>query len=374
MTTTAAQQVALDNALVPLEKRVEIDKCNMRIDPAKTKKEPHISSYFGCSCSYYLLSCFSHHYRCSRDLYATVLICPRLPNKDFDEIPTDAKLYPSLKNLATKEMLNLSLKCITQDEKKNQETCFFAKKRTLVIIEEEEPKPAKKAKKALAKAERSKGIELLSDAILLEEAQMKKALRRIKRDTTIHQAGGSSEGVDFKIEFHDKPKGKLIDTSEGTGLKPGVPDVSKANSSDSENESWGDSGDEDTDDQQSDDERIESDDEQTEADNLKTTDDEEQTQDDKYVHTPKDYVPTDDETNDESKEFDKEEYEELYGDVNISLKDAELADKEKDDEEMTVAGHMNVNQEGARNQVNDDAQVTQKTEVPIPSSFISSDL
>ncbi|GJV91341.1 hypothetical protein Tco_1539154 [Tanacetum coccineum] len=40
ITTTAAQQVALDNSLVPLEKRVEIDKCNMRIDPAKTQKEP----------------------------------------------------------------------------------------------------------------------------------------------------------------------------------------------------------------------------------------------------------------------------------------------------------------------------------------------
>ncbi|GJZ55881.1 hypothetical protein Tco_0611074 [Tanacetum coccineum] len=40
MTTTAGQQVALDNGLVPLEKRVKIGKCNMRINPAKTQKEP----------------------------------------------------------------------------------------------------------------------------------------------------------------------------------------------------------------------------------------------------------------------------------------------------------------------------------------------
>ncbi|GJS67288.1 hypothetical protein Tco_0681852 [Tanacetum coccineum] len=40
MTTTAAQQVALDNALVPLEKQVEIGKCNMRINHEKTQKEP----------------------------------------------------------------------------------------------------------------------------------------------------------------------------------------------------------------------------------------------------------------------------------------------------------------------------------------------
>ncbi|GJU04538.1 ribonuclease H-like domain-containing protein [Tanacetum coccineum] len=35
MTTTSAQQVALDNALVPLEKRFKIGKCNMRYDPAR---------------------------------------------------------------------------------------------------------------------------------------------------------------------------------------------------------------------------------------------------------------------------------------------------------------------------------------------------
>ncbi|GJY45505.1 hypothetical protein Tco_0434568 [Tanacetum coccineum] len=135
--------------------------------------------------------------------------------------------------------------------------------------------------------------------------------------------------------------------------------------------------DEDANDQQSDDERTESDDEQTKTDNPKTSDDEEETQDDEFVHTPEDYVPTDDETNDESNDVTEEEYErineELYGDVNVSLTDAEHTDKEKDDEEMTVVGHVNVNQEGACNKVKDDAQETQKTEVPLPSSSISSD-
>ncbi|GJX55981.1 hypothetical protein Tco_0285878 [Tanacetum coccineum] len=39
MTTTIAQQVALDNALVAPENRVQIGKCNMRIDPTKTLKK-----------------------------------------------------------------------------------------------------------------------------------------------------------------------------------------------------------------------------------------------------------------------------------------------------------------------------------------------
>ncbi|GJZ34518.1 hypothetical protein Tco_0580335 [Tanacetum coccineum] len=138
-----------------------------------------------------------------------------------------------------------------------------SKKRTLVTVEEEEPEPAKKdkpakkpankrhssgvqirytpgvsvsKKKSPAKIARSKGIKLLYDAILLEEAQLKRALKRSKRETTIHQAGGSSEGADFESEVPDEPKGKSIDTSEGTGLKPGVLDVSIVDSSDSENE------------------------------------------------------------------------------------------------------------------------------------------
>ncbi|GJX45194.1 retrovirus-related pol polyprotein from transposon TNT 1-94 [Tanacetum coccineum] len=103
-------------------------------------------------------------------------------------------------------------------------------------------------KKAPAKAERSKGIELLSDAALLEEAQLKRAIKKSRRETNIHQAGGSSEGTDLESEVPDEPKGKSIDTSEGTGLKPGVPDVSKADSSKSEYESWGDSDDDNDDD------------------------------------------------------------------------------------------------------------------------------
>ncbi|GKF78351.1 hypothetical protein Tco_0233919, partial [Tanacetum coccineum] len=92
-------------------------------------------------------------------------------------------------------------------------------------------------KKAPAKAKRSKGTELLSEGASLEESQLKKAIKRNKRETNIHQAGGSSEGVDLESEVPNEPKGKSIDTSEGTGSKPGVPDVSKVDSFESEYES-----------------------------------------------------------------------------------------------------------------------------------------
>ncbi|GJR25091.1 hypothetical protein Tco_0973618 [Tanacetum coccineum] len=156
-----------------------------------------------------------------------------------------------------------------------------SKKKTLVVVEDPTEKPAKKPvarrhstgvqirdtfgvsilnKKAPTKAERSKGIDLLSESALLEEA-------------------------------HD--------------------------------------------------------DDQT--DNPRTSDDEEETQEDKYVHTPEDYVPTNDE-NVYDEEFDRIDGE-MYRDVNVELKDTKL--------------------EG--NQVKDDAQATHKTKVPLPSSSISSD-
>ncbi|GKD28240.1 hypothetical protein Tco_1239018 [Tanacetum coccineum] len=88
------------------------------------------------------------------------------------------------------------------------------------------------------------------------------------------------------------------------------------------------------------------------------------------VHTP------------DNNEFsdDDEEYEELYKDVNVRLKDAEHEEEGKGDAEMTDAGRDNVSQEKSYEQVEDDAHVTltaahvtQKTEGPMQSSSVSSD-
>ncbi|GJV17771.1 hypothetical protein Tco_1363094 [Tanacetum coccineum] len=160
-----------------------------------------------------------------------------------------------------------------------------SKKKTLVTVEEEEPEPAKKDKptKKLATKRKSFGVQIRDTPALLEKAQLKKALRRCKRETTILQEGGSSEGANFNSEVLDESKGKLTGANEGTGTIPGVLDMPKDQSK------------------------------------MKMKD---------------------------ASEFDEEEYEELYGDVNISLKDAEPADKEKGDVEMTVASQMNIIQEG----------------------------
>nr|GEX93800.1 hypothetical protein [Tanacetum cinerariifolium] len=91
-----------------------------------------------------------------------------------------------------------------------------------------------------AKIGRGKGIELLLDVALLEEAQLRKTLRKSKQKTQKLQVGISSKGDDFESEVPNEHADKTKDTREGTGLKPGVPDVSKEDSSDSDDDSWGD--------------------------------------------------------------------------------------------------------------------------------------
>nr|GEY03306.1 hypothetical protein [Tanacetum cinerariifolium] len=250
---------------------------------------------------------------------------------DIDHKKQEKMYYPRftkaiIHHFITKDKSILIRNTSPKMKKKLKKLVSPSKKRTLVTVKEEEPKPTKKDKPTK------------------------------KPDTK-----GQSFGVP------DEPKGKSIDTSKGTGLKPWVPDVSTSDSSKSY-ESWGNSGDEAY--KQGDDERTDSDDESTEIDNLKTSDDEEETEDE-FVHTPLNYVSTNDETNDESNDVTEEEYErineELYGDVNVSLTNAEPNDKDKGDKEMSNndtedVEHENVIQESVGNQVKDDAQATQKTE------------
>ncbi|GKG54021.1 hypothetical protein Tco_0557544, partial [Tanacetum coccineum] len=72
---------------------------------------------------------------------------------------------------------------------------------------------------------------------------------------------------------------------------------------------------------------------------------EEEGSEDKFVHTLEDYVPTDEETND----VDDEEYErineELYGDVNVNLTNAELNNEDEGEAEMADTLEIDVQHE-----------------------------
>ncbi|GKA02404.1 putative ribonuclease H-like domain-containing protein, partial [Tanacetum coccineum] len=248
-------------------------------------------------------------------------------------------------------------------------------------------------KKAPAKVDSGKGMDILSYAALLEAAQVKEALKKSKKDSHMLYASGSSDGVGSQPKVPDESKDKTTSTNKGTGTKPEVPDVPKYQS-ESEKESWGYSEDDDSKDDASDDvskhhnddadsdidgdndasdsERTDSNEEENPNLNLKY-DEEEETQDNEHVHTPDYYVPTDEETNYENNEFDEEEYDELY----VRSKDTKHEKEEEGNAEMTDVGRENFSQEKSYEQVVDDAHVTptaiQKTEGSMQSSSVSSD-
>ncbi|GJW71609.1 hypothetical protein Tco_0128526 [Tanacetum coccineum] len=112
---------------------------------------------------------------------------------------------------------------------------------------------------------------------------------------------------------------------------------------------------------------------------MKNNEDEES--EDAFIHTPEDYVPTDDETNDETKDVDEEEYkrisEELYGDVNVRLTDVEQDNEgEEDAEKSQVDQEAGIDQAEVAAQAQVATQATQiaTTELPLVSSsrFVSS--
>ncbi|GKB13068.1 hypothetical protein Tco_0846991, partial [Tanacetum coccineum] len=155
-------------------------------------------------------------------------------------------------------------------------------------------------------------------------------------------------------------------TSERTGDKPGVPDVTNDNSSESESESWGNDEDDSNNEQESSDESSKQENEsEGQESNLKQ--DEESDDDDQ-----------------EEEEFDQESESEDDEMKNATLEEPTetatgIVQGEGNDTEMTEAQQGNENLETTQEQVVEDAYVTisivlKKTEVPVTSSSRSSDL
>ncbi|GKA54724.1 hypothetical protein Tco_0753673 [Tanacetum coccineum] len=170
-------------------------------------------------------------------------------------------------------------------------------------------------------------------------------------------------------------------TSEGTGDKPGVPDVIKVDSTESESESWGNDEDDNNNKQEACDkgngqenasEEQESDleqDEEFEDDNQEEEEIDQENDLKKIIESDED-KGMDDTTN----QFDD--------DVDARLEEPtqtkEVVQGEGADVEMKEAQQGNENLETTQEQVVDDAHVTitttKKTEVPVTSSSRSSDL
>ncbi|GJS91870.1 retrovirus-related pol polyprotein from transposon TNT 1-94 [Tanacetum coccineum] len=209
------------------------------------------------------------------------------------------------------------------------------------------PKPTKK--KASVKDNRGKGLTVLLEVVLSEAAQVKEAHKKRNKDSHMLHASGSGDGVGSQPNVPDESKDKTTGTDEGIGAKPGVLDVPKY-LSESENESWGDSGDDESNDDDSDEVTKDDDEDDVESDvnEDKEAIDSERTDsdDDENLNVNQ----NDDEEEEHKEEYsfefndDEEEYDELYKNVDVKSLDTEREKERKGDAKMTDAD-KNVSQE-----------------------------
>nr|GEU39635.1 retrovirus-related Pol polyprotein from transposon TNT 1-94 [Tanacetum cinerariifolium] len=389
MNPLITQQRALDDDLVAPENRFVNDKCNMRIEPTKTHKEAtyqvvldtlkvsprHKAFLVTADCMYYKknldyveLIWEDIMYQIDNRQITTArhssMTYPRFTkyeeNKVYGKLIHDVMLSKEvMKTKACKTYLAFATGNAIP-KKARKRTTAHIKERSLTandtIIPNDRDAALELAKSiSRTEAEEQKAARLVHETherLVTEQSTGRRRQTGVTiRDTpTVTKKKTQEQSLklkgmellsDVSMLAADTKKAikasKKKDTNEGDGSKPEVLDVSKAMSSDQEskNKSWGESKDDDNDDHKSDDEITESDDD-TSID-LNKTDSKEEPQGDKFVHTTNDYVPT----NDETQDVDDEEYvhinEELYGDVNVEMKDDEPADKDKGDNEMTNA-------------------------------------
>ncbi|GJV53913.1 hypothetical protein Tco_1449654 [Tanacetum coccineum] len=210
---------------------------------------------------------------------------------------------------------------ISSEESPSKKKSAKAKKVTAT-----KPKPTKK--KALVKADRGKGLNVLSKVALSEAAQLKEATKRSKKDFHISQASGLGDGTNFESRVPDEQHHKTS----------------------------GDSGKEDDDDE--DDTEDDEEDDDTNDDDKKTD----------YNRTESDIIKIH-VLNQSSTEYYEEEEE--------KINDEEKMDEEEVDE-VTKELYNDVN--SGFEQVEEDAHVTltpvlntQKVDESVQSSSVSSD-
>ncbi|GJS21191.1 hypothetical protein Tco_0449823 [Tanacetum coccineum] len=244
-----------------------------------------------------------------------------------------------------------------------------------VVIRETPEMPFSK-KKEKVDVTRGKGIKLLSQVALTEDAQYEEVRRKSMRD--FHKTHPSGSGTVTKTA-PSAAKIKPSVTNKGTDVIPGVPDVTEEESS-KKNENESNSKNE-TDENES---GSESDQEGNEEE---IRDDEEEVKD-RLVKTPSNDSDDEDETKitDKAKGDEDEEMDyttsQLYDDVDIRLNEPVDTDKGFIQKEGIDAELTNI-QQGNENpkisQVIEDAHliistIPQKTKVPVTSSSHSSDL
>ncbi|GJZ07753.1 hypothetical protein Tco_0542036, partial [Tanacetum coccineum] len=268
----------------------------------------------------------------------------------------------------------------------------------IVIREPAVETKSKRNEKEKVDVAHGKGIELLYDVALTEEAQMKEVHKKSLRDFhKTHPSGSGTVAEDpLSVAKITPPV-----TSEGTGDIPGVPDVTNDDSFESESESWendedhsneehvsSDEGSEEENENYSNEEHISSDEgseEENESDKQASNseqeeesedDDQEENKDDDLELESNDETEGDEEKDDTTNQFDDDADARLEEPTETATG---IVQGEGTDAEMTKSQQRNENLETTQEQVVEDAYVmistvTKRTEVPVTSSSRSSNL
>nr|GEW14902.1 hypothetical protein [Tanacetum cinerariifolium] len=240
MNPITTQHDALDNALVPSEKRLKIKKCNARIALTKPQKEEKYQFWntikkIGKSNAYDFKldkkkclvdtekKIYSH---LSRNLVILESVTCYLPFELIKCTSLGGNLLLSLTGASLgnqQDLISLGNYKVPPEKAREFKKPASPKLRTVPASPKEPTLKGKRVKRAAKKATTIP----TTDVII--------------RDTPDKSASGSSEGANFELEVPDEQTDKPKDTNEGIGKKPGVLNVSKDDSTDSKFESWCDS-------------------------------------------------------------------------------------------------------------------------------------
>nr|GEU48245.1 integrase, catalytic region, zinc finger, CCHC-type, peptidase aspartic, catalytic [Tanacetum cinerariifolium] len=415
-----AKQVALDNSLVPSEKRLKIEKCNARIEFIKPQRE---ETYQVTLDALKLSSCYpaflitaevpevymhqfwntiqkikdtdayrfkldKKKFRVDTEVFCEILqICPILHNQAFVDPSLKEELDDFMYQANNKEIILVRKEHMPYPRfNKVIVSHFFTKDKTismrnninLHIIRDDSlldfatgkatPKKARKFKKVASSLR--KVYLVLEEELAVKPNEFvpkKKTPAKVDRgkgmyllsDVALLEATQLKKTLKkSKMETHKIHASGLGD---GVSSQPKVP-VEQENKTTRDSDDDDDS-DEVTKDDDEDDGESDVDDDKEASDSKKTDSDEDENlnlnqNDDEEEENKEEYARTPD-----SIEFndDDEEYEKLYKDVNIRLQDTGHEGEGKGDEEITNVGYNDTTQQIKYDQVKDDKHVTLTT-------------
>ncbi|GJT85682.1 hypothetical protein Tco_1067399 [Tanacetum coccineum] len=255
MSSITAQQAKLYLELVPKEKRLEIRKCNGRLNPGKTQREPTFQVVLDAlaltSCYYAFLTTadvpegmyykknvdyvellweYFTYYFLTKDKIVSRRNKIRMHNFKDDYLINTLRFVSANEEFQIFGARLLESMTISPEEptRKSKRVKRPTKKSTNtstsgVVIRDTHVMSLSKKKKKMT-VEKRKGIELLFEVALTEEAQYEEVRKKSLRD--FHKTYPSGSGIVTKIA-PSAAKIKPYVTNEGTSAKPRVTDVTE---------------------------------------------------------------------------------------------------------------------------------------------------